>query len=256
MGPVIEIPVRNERTLPRIILMIRKFAFALIATTMLVAPALAADAVKSTPAASVAAASTAAVTPAAKDTTKTAIKTSTKTKHLTKTAIKSDKHLKTFKVAHRHPLHVKTAKVSKPVKAVTAAPAPTTSFPWTQPGTVNKPVKTFKVAHHHVHHTVVAKHMTHVKTVKLSKPVKAVTAAPSITTPVTSTPAKVIKAKVVKKIKVAHHGMRHLSIAKNGQHATHIKTAKVSKPVKHASIGKAHKPSTLVVAKSSKVIAN
>ena len=38
--------------------MIRKFAVALIATTMLVAPALAADAVKSTPAAPVAAAST------------------------------------------------------------------------------------------------------------------------------------------------------------------------------------------------------
>jgi hypothetical protein len=166
--------------------MIRKFAFALIATTMLVAPALAADAVKSTPAAPVAAASTAAVTPVAKDTAKTAVKTSTK--HLTKTAIKTDKHLKTVKVAHRHPLHVKTAKVSKPVKTVTAAPAPTTWFPWTQPVTVNKPVKTFKVAHHHAHHMVVAKHTTHVKTAKVSKPVKAVTAAPSITTPVGSTP--------------------------------------------------------------------
>ena len=70
-------------------------------------------------------------------------KTATKTKHLTKTAIKTDKHLKTFKVAHRHPLHVKIAKVSKPVKTVTAAPAPMTWFPWTQPSTVNKPVKTY-----------------------------------------------------------------------------------------------------------------
>jgi hypothetical protein len=238
--------------------MIRKFAVALIATTMLVAPAFAADAVKSTSAAPVAAASTPAVTPAAKVTTKTAIKTSTK--HLTKTAIKTDKHLKTFKVAHRHPLHVKIAKVSKPVKTVTAAPAPTTWFPWTQPGTVVKPVKTFKVAHHHAHHMVVAKHVTHVKTVKLSKPVKAVTAASSITTPVASTPAtkvikaKVVKAKVVKKIKVAHHGVRHLSVAKNGQHVAHIKIAKVSKPIKHASVGKTH--NTHVVAKSSKVIAN
>ena len=50
--------------------------------------------------------------------------------------------------------------------------------------------------------------------------------------------------------------MRHLSVAKNGQHATHIKTAKVSKPVKHASVGKTHKQGTRVVVKSSKVIAN
>ena len=45
-------------------------------------------------------------------------------------------------------------------------------------------------------------------------------------------------------------------VAKNGQHATHIKIAKVSKPVKHANLGKTHKPVTHVVAKSSKVIAN
>ena len=83
--------------------MIRKFAVALIATTMLVAPALAADAVKSTPAAPVAAASTAGRDTGRQGYTKTATKIKTTTKHLTKTAIKTDKHLKTFKVAHRHP---------------------------------------------------------------------------------------------------------------------------------------------------------
>jgi len=46
---------------------------------------------------------------------------------------------------------------------------------------VNKPVKTFKVAHHHAHHLMVAKHATHVKTAKVSQPVKAVTATPSTT---------------------------------------------------------------------------
>ena len=81
-------------------------------------------------------------------------------------------------------------------------------------------------------------------------------------TPVVSTVAKpavkVIKAgPAVKKITVAHrHTVRHLSVAKNGQHVTHIKTVKVSKPVKHASVGKTHKQVTHVVVKSSKVIAN
>ena len=75
--------------------MMRKFAVALIATTMLVAPALAADAVKSTPAAPVAAATTAAptATPAPSTVTKT------------------DKSLKTFKVSHRH--HVRHMTVAK-----------------------------------------------------------------------------------------------------------------------------------------------
>jgi hypothetical protein len=246
--------------------MIRKFAIALIATTMLVAPALAADAVKSTPA-PVAAATTAA--PAV--TTKTEIKTATK--HATKHLAKTDKHLKTVKVAHRHsvhhmtfaksgkhPSHVVSAKVSKPAKAVKATPAASPAT-WFQVKT-DKPVKTFRVAHHHAHHLMVAKHGGHVKTVKVSKPVKTVTAPATISTPVVSTVAKpavkVIKvSKAVKKIKVAHrHTVRHLSIAKNGQHATHIKTAKVSKPVKHANVSKTHKQVTHVVAKSSKVIAN
>src|ERR1700732_426900 len=61
----------NQRTSQRTILMMRKFAIALIATTMLVAPALAADAVKSTPPAAV-------------------------------TQTKTDKDIKKTKVAHRH----------------------------------------------------------------------------------------------------------------------------------------------------------
>jgi hypothetical protein len=166
----------------------------LIATTMLVAPALAADAVKSTPAAPVAAATTAAptATPAPSTVTKTVTKAETKPaiKPAIKTETKTDQHLKTFKVAH----------------------------------------------HHHAHHMTFAKngkHMGHVKSTKVSEPVKAVTAAPaaSTLTPVASTVSKpvvkTIKAgKDVKKIKVAHHhNGRHLSIAKNGQHSTHMKAS-------------------------------
>src|ERR1700724_2480204 len=86
------IPVRASASGPlqRTILMMRKFAVALIATTMLVAPALAADAVKSTQAAPVAAATTAAPTATSAPTT------------ATKSAAKTEKHLKTIKVAHRH----------------------------------------------------------------------------------------------------------------------------------------------------------
>jgi hypothetical protein len=90
--------------------MMRKFAVALIATTMLVAPALAADAVK--PAAPAAAATTAA--PADTLAPKTEAKTSTKT----------------VKVAHHHAHHVTVAKNGKPVTPVkTAKPveAPPTS---------------------------------------------------------------------------------------------------------------------------------
>jgi hypothetical protein len=185
--------------------MMRKFAVALIATTMLVAPALAADAVKSTPAAPVAAASTAAptVTPARKD--------------VSKAVTKTDKHLKTVKVAHRHAHHTTFAKNGK--------------------------------------------HPSHVKTAKVTKPVNAVTAAPaaSTPTPVASTasqPAvKTIKAGTdLNKVKaVHHHTVRHLTTAKNGKHSVHVKTAKVSKPVKHPNVGKGQ---VAHVAKSNKVTAN
>jgi hypothetical protein len=244
--------------------MMRRFAVALIATTMLVAPALAADAVKSTPAAPVAAATTAAptVTSAPKDVSKT------------------DKHLKTIKVAHRHPVrhmtfakngkhpsHVMAANVSKPVKTVKATPAasPATWFPWTVTKTDQHP-KTLRVAHHHAPHLMVAKkgkHATHVKTAEVTTPIKAVTAAPAVSTstPVVSTPAKpavkVIKAgKNLKKTKVAHHhAVRHPAIAENGRPASHVKTVKVSKPVKHDNPSKTHKQVAHLV-KSSKVIAN
>jgi hypothetical protein len=260
------IPVRSfvSGPLQRTILMMRKFAIALIATTMLVAPALAADAVKSTPAAPVAAASTAAPT----------VTSDPKTD--TKTVTKTDKNLKTFKVSHRHPVrhmtvaknfkhssHVKTVKMSKPVKTVTATPAASPMwFSWTAP----KTEKHLKVAHHHAHHMTFAKndkHVSHVKTAKIAKPVTAVTAAPaaSTLTPVASTvskPAvKTIKAsKDVKKIKVAHrHNVRHLTIAKNGKHVSQVKTAKVSMPVKHANVDKVHKQVVHEV-KSNKVIVN
>jgi hypothetical protein len=173
--------------------MMRKFALALIATTMLVAPAFA-DAVKPTPAAP---ATTAASTVAPKAVTKT------------------DKHLKSFKVAHHHMRHLTVAKNGK--------------------------------------------HTVHVKTAKVSKPVATVTAAPTVSTAVsaasTAPAVKVIKAgKDTKKVKVAHrHNVRHLAIAGNGKHSSHVKTVKVSKPVKHAGVVKAHGQ---VEVKSNKVIAN
>ena len=190
--------------------MMRKFAVALIATTMLAAPALAADAVKSTPAAGAAAATTAAptVTAGAKS----------ETKPVSGTVTKTDKHLKTIKVAHRHHVRhpavakngghssqVKTAKVSEPVKSVTATPADSTTTP--AAATANKPE------------------------------------------------VKVIKAdKNLKKIKLSHrHNGHHLAMAKHGKHTGEVKTAKASKPVEHANESKvkkevAHEP------KSNKVV--
>jgi hypothetical protein len=96
MGPIIESRSAFSADPKRTILMMRKFAVALIATTMLVAPALAADAVKSTPAPVAATTAAPAVTPAPKTEIKTA------TKHATKHLAKTDRHLKTIKVAHRH----------------------------------------------------------------------------------------------------------------------------------------------------------
>jgi hypothetical protein len=256
--------------------MIRKFAIALIATTMLVAPALAADAVKSTPAAPVAAATTTtapAVTPASKDATKNVAKT------ITKTATKTE-HRKTIKVAHRHvhhlmvakshtsASHVKTAKVTKPVKTVMARPAasPVTLFPWTAPKTEHVKTehhKTIKVAHRHVHHLMVAKNHTpasHMKTAKVTKPaVKTVNATPAVSTatPAAAKPAvKVIKAdRVIKKIKVANRHGHHLTVAKSHKPASQVKTVNVSKPVKHANVGKTQGQVAHEV-KSNKVIAN
>jgi hypothetical protein len=156
--------------------MIRKFAVALIATTMLVAPALAADAVKSTPAAPVAAATTTAapaVTPASKDASKT-------------------EHRKTIKIAHRHvhhlmvaenrtpASHVKSAKVTQPaIKTVTATPAVSTATPAASKPAVkvikaDHVIKKIKVANRHGHHLTVAKNhkpARPVKTVNVSNPV-------------------------------------------------------------------------------------
>ena len=248
--------------------MIRKFAVALIATTMLVAPALAADAVKSTPAAPVAAATTTAVTPVSKDATKTVTKTATKTEHR-KTIKVAHRHGHYLMVAHngKHSSHVKTAKVTKPVKTVMARPAasPVTLFPWTAPKT--EPVKTahaktehhktIKVAQRHVHPPMVAqnhKPASHVKTAKVTKPaVKTVTATPAAA--IASKPAvKVIKAdRDIKKL-ASRHG-HHLTVAKSHKPASPVKTAKVSKAVKHANVDKTQAQVAHVV-KSNKVIAN
>jgi hypothetical protein len=231
--------------------MMRKFAVALIATTMLVAPALAADAVKSTPAATSAPIATPAAPTVAKtdkDITKTKVAHRHSGRHLA--MVKHGKH--DVKIA-RHSSHIKTAKVSKPVKTVTATPAAST---WTLfPATVTKTDKPLKkVAHRHsAHHTMIAKngkHVSHVKTAKVSKPVKAVTTTPFLTTPAVSTTAskpavKTIKASNLKKVKVAHrHTGHHVAMAKKSKPVSHVKTANVSKPVVAHDV------------KASKVIAN
>jgi hypothetical protein len=179
IGPIIEAwsALQPERTSPKDNSMIRKFALALIATTMLMAPALAADAVKSTPAAPVAAATTTAapaVTPASKDASKT-------------------EHRKTIKIAHRHAhhlmvakthgpaSHLKIAKVTKPaIKTATETPAVSTATPAASKPAVNvikadHVVKKIKVANHHGHHLTVAKNH------KPARPVKAVNASNPVT---------------------------------------------------------------------------
>jgi hypothetical protein len=241
--------------------MIRKFAVALIATTMLVAPALAADAVKSSPTAPVTAATTTAapaataapaVTPGSKDATKTEHRKTIKVAH------RNGHHLMVAK-SHQPASHVKTAKVTKPVKTVMARPAasPVTLFPWTAPKT--EQVKTVhaktKVAHRQVHHLMVAQNHkpSHVKTAKVTKPaIETVT-----TTTAASKPAvKVIKAdRDMKKLKVANRHGHHLTVAKNHKPVSLMKTAKVSKPVKHADVVKTQAQVAHEV-KSNKVIAN
>jgi len=252
--------------------MMRKFAVALIATTMLVAPALAADAAKPTSAAPAATTTAPADTSApksdvkvdSKGDTKSGIKTDAKTvtksdvkadaksdtKTVTESATKTGKELKT-KVAHSHHVrhmtyakngvragHVKTAKMSKP-----AAPV-MTWFQWGAPTTAvksEKHVKTLKVAHH-VHHTTFAKNhkpASHVQTAKVSKPVDAVTTAP-----VTSSPAPAAASTSKPDVKVIKAGKEP---KKN-----HV-TTKVSKLVQPATEGKAGGE---VAVKSNKVIAN
>jgi hypothetical protein len=201
--------------------MMRKFAVALIATTMLVAPALAAD--TSTRAA---AATTPAVTPAPSTATKTAIKT--KTHKIIKIAHRHQVHHMAFAKNGKHPSHAKTAKLSKPLKSVTASATPTSG-----PAAATTPASG--------------------------------TATPAVST--VSQPAKTIKASGgSKKIKLAHrHNEHHLAMAKTSKHASvkhasvkrasHAKIAKVSKPVKNANLPKAHKQVAHVV-KNPKVIAN
>jgi hypothetical protein len=251
--------------------MMRKFAVALIATTMLVAPALAADAVKPTQPAPAAAATTVAPADAsapksdAKADSKAGAKTVTKsdaksdvksdTKSVTESATKTGKELKR-KVAHSHHAHqmthaksgghashVRTAKMSKP-----AAPV-MTWFQWTVPATkTEKHVKTFKVAHHHMHHVTFARNgkpASHVETAKVTKPVDAVATTPAAST---STPAAANASKPdVKVIKAIKSGKELKK--------SHVTAANVSNPVKPATEGKAG-GDVAHEAKSNKVITN
>jgi len=167
---------------------------------------------------------------------------------------------------------VKSTPAAGAAAATTAAPTVTAGAKSeTKPvsGTVTKTdkhLKAIKVAHrHHVRHPAVAKnggHSSQVKTAKVSEPVKAVAAPPAVstTTPAAtaSTPAvKVIKAgKDLKKVKVSRrHHVRHPTLAESGKHAGHVKTAKASKPVEPASVGKTQGQAAHEV-KSNKGIAN
>ncbi len=190
--------------------MLRKFAIAMIATTMLVAPALAADAVKSAPAAAVPATLAATATaPAATPGQSTAATTDVKTgkdvkkikvvhgRNLHHLAV--SKHGKSLVKIAKHSTHVKTAKVVKPTApAPTATPAtviqnpvvPGTTVSTNEPSKTNvktikaeKPVKKLKVSHRLNGHKLamvkhgkvkIAKHSTSVKTANASKPVKPV----------------------------------------------------------------------------------
>jgi hypothetical protein len=159
--------------------MIRKFAVALIATTMLVAPALAADAVKSTTAAPVAAATTTTTTTAAAPAVASASKDTSKTEH--RKAIKiAHRHVHHLMVAKTHApaSHVKTANVTKPaIKTATATPAVLTATPAASKPAVNvikadHVIKKIKVANHHGHHLTVAKNRKPARPVKtVSNPV-------------------------------------------------------------------------------------
>jgi hypothetical protein len=195
----------------RTIHMLRKFAVALIATTMLVAPALAGEAVKSTPA-TPAAATTPVATPAASTETRPDTKIVKKVKK-TKVAhrhiarhIAMAKHGKHLTKIAEHTSHVKTAKVAKPAAPSTAtASTPSGTTPTatiktdtagnTQTIKADKPVKKTKVSNRHNGHKLAmarhgkvktAKHLGKVKTAKVSKPVKSAAATQAKTTQGTS----------------------------------------------------------------------
>jgi hypothetical protein len=152
--------------------MTAKFAVALVATTMLVAPALAADAVSTTSPTSpaTAAAPTSAV---AKPVADSASKGKVEVVHRSHRTM----------VAHNRKGDVKTVKVTRSVRIAKSAPQTWPFGPFTWPtGNTGTSVK---VVHHHAHHTMLAHNgKTTVKTAEkpVKTEVKSVGAAPASTT--------------------------------------------------------------------------
>jgi hypothetical protein len=164
ISPVIQIRSALDRADPsRNKTMTAKFAVALIATTMFVAPALAADAVNSA-AGGNAAAPTATVPakPAAVSSTPASTNTSSKT--ATDNGAKGSqrkverRHVHRTMTAHHGKTYVKTVKVTRAVKVVKSNPASNQAWPF-GPFVWGSPEKTstgVKVVHHHAHHMMVA----------------------------------------------------------------------------------------------------
>ena len=159
--------------------MTSKFAVALIATTMFVAPALAADAVNSN-AATGAANTTAPATPAPQSVSKPASSSASNTttsataaagKQAAETTNKGKKiataHHRVHRTmtAHNDKSRAKTVSVTRSVKVVKSAPQawPFGPLTWTAP---EKTASTVKVVHHHPHHVTLAHNGKPTKAVK------------------------------------------------------------------------------------------
>jgi len=158
--------------------MLRKFAVALIATTMLVAPALAGEAVKSTPATPAV-----ATTPAATSAVSTGTKADTKPFKEVKKAnvarrhIAMAKHGKHLTKIAKHRSQVKTAKVAKTVAPSATTASTPSSMPSaatvksdtagkTQTIKADKPVKKTMISHRHNGHKLAMVKHGKVKTAK------------------------------------------------------------------------------------------
>jgi hypothetical protein len=178
IGPIIQIrPHWIERTFQGMNSMTAKLAVALIATTMFVAPALAADNANSAAPAAPANSATAPASPAASTpakSTNTAGKPAAAADTKSRTAEVVHRHARHTMLAHNGKNHMKTATVTRTVKVTKSNQSawPFGPFTWTAP---SKSEHSVKVVHHHVHHTMVAhggKPSGEAKTVQGEKPVK------------------------------------------------------------------------------------
>jgi hypothetical protein len=202
--------------------MTAKFAVALVATTMLVAPALAADAVSTTSPTSPATAA-APTSTVAKPVADNASKGKVTVVHRSHRTM----------VAHNRKGDVKTVKVTRSVKIVKSAPQAWPFGPFTWPtGNTGTSVR---VVHHHAHHTMLAHHgKTTVKTAVKTE-IKSVAAAPASTTvPAAKADTSKADVKVIKADKDLKNG------------------AKPGKPVADTTTGQAAQGTAAPAGKTSK----